>query len=86
MTKKHIVLLSLRGACVPERFFNGGLMRADATSPIMSAHAQVSYLRDEKNVSFELVSEVLSRFLRTFRQPHRPALRCGYPSSSVTSR
>ena len=29
---------------------------------------------------------VLSRFLRTFRQPHRPALRCGYPSSSVTSR
>lgn len=57
LTKKHIVLLSLRGACVPERFFNGGLMRADATSPIMSAHAQVSYLRDEKNVSFELVSE-----------------------------
>ena len=29
---------------------------------------------------------VLSRFLRTFRQPHRPALRYGYPSSSVTSR
>ena len=30
--------------------------------------------------------EVPSRFLRTFRQPHRPALRCGYSSSSVTSR
>ena len=29
---------------------------------------------------------VPSRFLRTFQQPHRPALRCGYPSSSVTSR
>ena len=29
---------------------------------------------------------VPSRFLRTFRQPHRPALRCGYSSSSVTSR
>ena len=29
---------------------------------------------------------VPSRFLRTFRQPHRPAIRCGYPSSSVTSR
>lgn len=31
-------------------------------------------------------SGVPSRFLRTFRQPPRPALRCGYPSSSVTSR
>ena len=29
---------------------------------------------------------VPSRFLRTFRQPHRPAVRCGYPSSRVTSR
>ena len=29
---------------------------------------------------------VPSRFLRTFRQPPRPALQCGYPSSSVTSR
>lgn len=29
---------------------------------------------------------VPSRFLRTFRQPHRPAIRYGYPSSSVTSR
>ena len=29
---------------------------------------------------------VPSRFLRTFRQPHRPALRYGYPSSRVTSR
>lgn len=32
-------------------------MRADATTPIMSARAQVSYLRDEKNVSFELMGE-----------------------------
>ena len=32
-------------------------MRADATMPIMSARAQVSYLRDEKNVSFELMGE-----------------------------
>lgn len=32
------------------------------------------------------LAKVPSRFLRTFRQPHRPALRCGYPSSSVTSR
>lgn len=33
------------------------------------------------------VSELVpSRFLRTFRQPHRPALRYGYPSSRVTSR
>ena len=32
-------------------------MRADATIPIMSARAQVSYLRDEKNVSFELMGE-----------------------------
>lgn len=32
-------------------------MRADATISIMSARAQVSYLRDEKNVSFELVGE-----------------------------
>ena len=30
--------------------------------------------------------QVPSRFLRTFRQPHRPALRYGYPSSRVTSR
>ena len=29
---------------------------------------------------------VPSRFLRTFRQPPRPAVRCGYSSSSVTSR
>ena len=29
---------------------------------------------------------VPSRFLRTFRQPHRPAIRYGYSSSSVTSR
>lgn len=32
-------------------------MKADATAPIMGAHAQVSYLRDEKNVSFRLMSE-----------------------------
>lgn len=32
-------------------------MKADATAPIMDAHAQVSYLRDEKNVSFKLMSE-----------------------------
>ena len=32
-------------------------MRADATIPIVSARAQVSYLRDEKNVSFELMGE-----------------------------
>lgn len=32
-------------------------MRTDATAPIMGAHAQVSYLRDEKNVSFRLMSE-----------------------------
>ena len=32
-------------------------MRADATIPIMSARAQVSYLSDEKNVSFELMGE-----------------------------
>ncbi len=32
-------------------------MKADATTPIMGAHAQVSYLRDEKNVSFRLMSE-----------------------------
>lgn len=32
-------------------------MGADATIPIMSARAQVSCLRDEKNVSFELVGE-----------------------------
>lgn len=32
-------------------------MKADATAPIMSARAQVSYLRDEKNVSFRLMSE-----------------------------
>ena len=32
-------------------------MGADATIPIMSARAQVSYLRDEKNVSFELMGE-----------------------------
>lgn len=30
-------------------------MKADATAPIMGAHAQVSYLRDEKNVSFRLM-------------------------------
>ena len=30
--------------------------------------------------------KVPSRFLRTFRQPPRPAVRCGYSSSSVTSR
>lgn len=29
---------------------------------------------------------VPSRFLRTFRQPHRPVPRCAYSSSSVTSR
>ena len=33
-----------------------------------------------------LYALVPSRFLRTFRQPHRPALRYGYPSSRVTSR
>ena len=32
-------------------------MKAVATAPIMDAHAQVSYLRDEKNVSFKLMSE-----------------------------
>ena len=32
-------------------------MKADATAPIMGAHAQVSYLRDEKNVSFRLMNE-----------------------------
>lgn len=32
-------------------------MRADATAPIMSARAQVSYLRDEKNVTFRFMSE-----------------------------
>lgn len=32
-------------------------MRADAAAPIMDAHAQVSYLKDEKNVSFRLMSE-----------------------------
>lgn len=32
-------------------------MKADATTPIMDAPAQVSYLRDKKNVSFKLVSE-----------------------------
>lgn len=58
MTKKHIVLLSLRGACVPERFlYQWRPMRADANIPIVSARAQVSYLRDEKNVSFELMGE-----------------------------
>ena len=33
-----------------------------------------------------LLIVVPSRFLRTFRQPHRPAIRYGYSSSSVTSR
>ena len=33
-----------------------------------------------------LPSMVPSRFLRTFRQPHRPAIRYGHSSSSVTSR
>lgn len=33
-----------------------------------------------------IIYAVPSRFLRTFRQPHRPAVRCGYPSSRVTSR
>ena len=37
----------------------------------------------ERTFSFCLVP---SRFLRTFRQPHRPVLRHGYSSSSVTSR
>lgn len=32
-------------------------MRADTTTPIMGAHAQVSYLRDAKNVSFKLMSK-----------------------------
>lgn len=46
------------------------------------------------DLMFQLVSTryeqrstmVPSRFLRTFRQPPRPAVRCGYSSSSVTSR
>ena len=48
---------------------------------------------DAERISSELAGtrprelvRVPSRFLRTFRQPHRPAIRCGYPSSSVTSR
>lgn len=32
-------------------------MRADAIAPILDARAQVSYLKDEKNVSFRLMSE-----------------------------
>ena len=42
----------------------------------------------ESNSSHFRISSFLvpSRFLRTFRQPPRPAVRCGYSSSSVTSR
>ena len=40
----------------------------------------------EGSANLPYTVQVPSRFLRTFRQPHRPALRCGYPSSSVTSR
>ena len=46
-------------------------------------------LANESSHVASLVSisvRVLSRFLRTFRQPRRLAVRCGYPSSRVTSR
>lgn len=48
----------------------------------LAANGDVVFVED---VDFGL-PQVPSRFLRTFRQPHRPAVRCGYPSSRVTSR
>ena len=43
-------------------------------------------LKEDLRAVFRAADGVPSRFLRTFRQPPRPAVRCGYPSSRVTSR
>lgn len=68
-----------------------------ACSYVLLPRAQMDFENIVRYLSVELASpsaaarfvdefEVPSRFLRTFRRPHGPALRCGYSSSSVTFR
>ena len=79
MSKKKKVLLMLAKGGVPQSEVAAAL---HVSKRDVSACASV--LR-ERGLAFDDVA-VPSRFLRTFRQPHRPAIRCGYPSNSVTSK
>lgn len=68
--QKAATLLTLRGACVPERFFckeSATRMQGSHSKRTLTADEQVAYLKDEKGVGFDLMTEDEARGLLASR-------------------